>query len=105
MTRIVKRRRQRRAEKIRRRKRIITVMLMLTAVMLLPQMVNFAFANKAADEVVTVIVSAGDSIWSIARDNSPKDSDIRRLVQEIIAVNAIENCEIYAGQELIIPID
>ncbi len=105
MTRIVEKRRKRRAAKRRMKKRIVTVILMLSVMMLLPQMVNLAFASKPEGPAVTAIVSSGDSVWSIAKEYAPEGSDVRRLVRRIIAENDIVNGNIYSGQELIIPLD
>lgn len=54
----------------------------------------------------TIYVSNGDTIWSISRfcigDNN--SINIQNVVKEIIDLNALENSNIFPGQELIVPI-
>lgn len=55
-------------------------------------------------EYVTVVVSNGDTLWSIAERYSDGSMDIRQLIYEISKINGIESGQIYAGQEISVPI-
>lgn len=89
--------------KIMRRRRRITVSVLFVLIMTV--VISCVAANKAEDEFIKVVVSNGDSVWTIARENNPEDIDVRKLVTKIIRANNIKNGMIFAGQELIIPIN
>lgn len=61
------------------------------------------FQNSAAGdsipEYATIIVSKGDTLWSIASDFCNDNEDIRSKIQDIKELNNI-NSSIYIGQEL-----
>ncbi len=84
-----------------KRRRTVTVMVLI----IMSFMVSFAFANQEHDETIKVIVNSGESLWEIASENNPNKDDIRKLVYEIIELNDLENGMIYAGQELLIPVN
>ncbi len=105
MSRIIEKRRKRRIEKIRRRKRILTVSFLVAVLVLCTQFVSLAFANMQERNIATVVVTSGDTIWSIAREYTPENKDVRKLVSKIKSENCIKDGHIYAGQELIIPLD
>lgn len=52
-------------------------------------------------EYDSIIVSKGDTVWSIA---SSLNGDITENIYEIQSLNNLEDVIIYEGQELIIPI-
>lgn len=64
---------------------------------------NHAFADNEP-KTVSVIVSAGDTLWDIAKKNNPNKKDVRHLVHEIIEYNHLTSGTIYAGNELLIPV-
>lgn len=93
-----------RARKLRRQRSAFFMVLMVVFVM----MAHSAFskqenANKTY-EVISVTVQPGDTLWSIAKEYKPKGADLREFVYEIEANNGIEDCEIFSGQTLFIPI-
>lgn len=47
-------------------------------------------------------VSAGESLWSIARDLAPGE-DPRRIVDAIIERNGLSSARIFPGQRLLLP--
>lgn len=51
----------------------------------------------------TIIVSEGDSLWSLAQSYSEDREDVRKKVYEICELNGIENSVIFPGQQLMIP--
>jgi LysM repeat protein len=50
----------------------------------------------------TVTVVPGDSLWSIASKVAPSE-DPREVIDEIVALNALEGATIQVGDELAIP--
>ncbi|GAA1957511.1 LysM peptidoglycan-binding domain-containing protein [Microbacterium aquimaris] len=50
----------------------------------------------------TVVVGAGDSLWSIAERVAPS-SDPRDVIDDIARLNALDGVAVSAGQELAIP--
>ena len=55
-------------------------------------------------EYTTVTVASGDTLWSIAGEYMPQYEDQREAVYIIKQANDI-NSDIYAGQEIIVPLD
>lgn len=63
-----------------------------------------AFQNDVpAAEITTVIVSPGDTLWSIAENNKPAGADTRIFISGIRQKNGLNSSEIHAGDELILP--
>ena len=52
----------------------------------------------------TVIVQPGDTLWDIAESYAKPNTDIRSFVHEIEELNSINGGNIYAGQEINIPV-
>ncbi|MEI7024342.1 LysM peptidoglycan-binding domain-containing protein [Paenibacillus sp. y28] len=50
-----------------------------------------------------VIVAAGDTLWSIAREYGPKDADIRESVYHLKRINKLKGSTITIGQTLVLP--
>ena len=86
-----------------KRRRFVTVSVLV--VLMTTAMLNFALAKSEGKNNISVIVKSGESIWTIASKNNPNEKDIRKLVYEIIEENDLENSTIYAGQEIIVPIN
>lgn len=61
-----------------------------------------ATANRNV-EFYQLTVSAGDTLWAIARENNPQNKDIRRVIDEIKRYNQLGNTPLYVGQQLLIP--
>ena len=55
------------------------------------------------DNVITITVNDGDTLWAIAKKHNNSNKDIRKVVYEIEQANNIKKCIIYPGQQLIIP--
>ncbi|MDO3412831.1 LysM peptidoglycan-binding domain-containing protein [Saccharibacillus sp. CPCC 101409] len=60
-------------------------------------------SGSAQAEVHRVVVSEGDTLWSIAERNKPSDADTRIFIVGIQQKNNLTGSEIYAGDELILP--
>lgn len=52
----------------------------------------------------TVEVASGDTLWQIAKQTQPDDTDIRDYIAEIISANDMNGANIKPGQRLLIPI-
>jgi Tfp pilus assembly protein FimV len=87
----------------------------LAAAAALPAVIALAFAivgggaalasrdsGAPAGSFTTVVVSSGDSLWSIAEEVAPA-ADPRDVVDAIVRLNALQGVTISAGQRLAIP--
>ncbi|GAA1986985.1 LysM peptidoglycan-binding domain-containing protein [Microbacterium pumilum] len=59
-------------------------------------------AGAPADTFSTVVVSSGESLWSIAEEVAPT-ADPRDVIDAIVRLNALDGVSISAGQRLAIP--
>ena len=50
------------------------------------------------------IVSSGETVWSISKEITPEDRDLRYTIREIEEVNDLQNCTIRVGQVLTVPV-
>ncbi|MFN2466440.1 MAG: LysM peptidoglycan-binding domain-containing protein [Candidatus Dormibacteria bacterium] len=50
-----------------------------------------------------VVVQPGQTVWSIAAERYPDDSDIRGRVGEIVRLNSLGDQPVYAGEKLQVP--
>ena len=60
----------------------------------------------SGDHVVTThehVVRSGDTLWEIARAHTVDGADVRDMVDEIRAMNALEGTLIYPGDRLTVP--
>lgn len=103
-----------------RRKRLARIILLVTALMIVCVFVSIIHANAVSvedtsvmemEEAVanqaehdTVFVNAGDTLWSIAKNNMPENSDIREYISELKSLNELDDSAIRAGQKLILPL-
>ena len=55
-------------------------------------------------EYIEIIVEPGDTLWNLARQHMPNNTDIRRAVHTLSTLNEIAAHELKAGQTLIIPV-
>ena len=58
--------------------------------------------GASTESFTTVVVSSGESLWSIAEDVAPS-ADPRDVVDAIVTLNALDGVTISAGQRLAIP--
>lgn len=50
-----------------------------------------------------IVVTEGDTLWQLAKDNAPRGMDIRIYLDQIIRVNALSGSIVHPGQTLILP--
>lgn len=97
-------RRLQRMRKLRRQRR--TFFLVLTLILTL--MASSVFSNSGNEydkyTVVSVTVQPGDTLWTIGREYKPAGKDLREFVYEIADNNGIDDCNIYCGQTIYVPV-
>lgn len=81
--------------RIANKRRFITSIVIMVA--LLISIFNLCFAKQ---EVVTeeYVVSAGETLWSIASENKKAGQDIRQYIYELREINNMNDCLIYPNQ-------
>lgn len=90
---------------IKKKVRLILVVVILTMLLGLG-ITSFQTVNAANQEnVITVTVNEGDTLWGIAKKYNTSNKDIRKVVYEIEKANNIKKCIIYPGQQLKVPIE
>ena len=52
----------------------------------------------------TIQVSRGDTLWAIAGNWAPEGMDVREYICRIKKANDMERSDIYAGDELVLPV-
>lgn len=75
------------------------------AILLLIGLFNISIAksNKEA-ETIDYTIARGQTLWSIAREYTPDNKDIRETIHEIKKLNNMTDSNIYAGQTIKIKI-
>ncbi|WP_125979506.1 LysM peptidoglycan-binding domain-containing protein [Bifidobacterium goeldii] len=54
---------------------------------------------------MSYIVQPGDTLWSYAEDITPKGGDVRDTVDDLIAMNGLDDMTLHAGQKIIVPVE
>ncbi|MCR5034566.1 MAG: LysM peptidoglycan-binding domain-containing protein [Clostridia bacterium] len=60
-------------------------------------------ALEQPGDQITVEVTAGDTVWDIAKHFAGNDTDIRKAVYEICEANDLQDAQIHSGMTLTIP--
>ncbi len=67
---------------------------------------NICIAKSNSEaEMITYTVSNGETLWSIAKEYTPKNKDVRETIYEIKKINNITNSNLYQGQKIYIKKD
>ena len=84
---------------------ILTVLIVLSAISVYGAFNGPADLNpeRICTEYTVIEVTAGDSVWSLAKSFCEENADLRKAVDHICYVNNIENYIIQPGQQLFIP--
>lgn len=85
-----------------------TLMVVLFAVVVL--LLSIFALNRAFQSTMDAIewqeeiyrVKAGDSLWAISGDYCPDSVDRREWIEEIRALNGLDNSVVHPGQKLIV---
>ena len=83
--------------------RIVNKKRFILAIMILIALIITLFSNCSAVKKVEtedLVVSTGDTLWSIACEYKKDGQDVREYIYELRKLNNLENCTIYPGQEL-----
>ncbi len=64
---------------------------------------NVSTALEQPEEQITVEVTAGDTVWDIAKHFAGNGTDIRKAVYEICEANDLQDAQIHSGMTLTIP--
>lgn len=51
----------------------------------------------------TVVVSAGQTLWTLAEDGTPADGNVQDTLDRIMALNHLQSAALYPGERLKIP--
>lgn len=94
----MRRRRKRRA--MRTLSRAILLGLFVVVVLL----IIGSKTDTKASGYMNWIVSSGETVWSISKEITPEDRDLRHTMDEIEIVNGLKNCTIRVGQVLKVPV-
>lgn len=65
---------------------------------------NMVFAEEPVYKNAVTVVASGETLWEIAGRYREPDEDIRDVVARIREANDLNQCTIYPGQDLFIPI-
>lgn len=76
----------------------------ILAVMVVAMLLIGAMKPEKALVYVTYTVQQGDTLWSISREITPEDRDLRYTIREIEEVNDLQNSTIKVGQVLTVPV-
>lgn len=90
---------------IKRRRFILfmTLLLIVTCCGFSSAKNNVTPSNDGA--YISVYVTPGDTLWSIAQKNNPENKELRSHVREIQKYNKLASSTIHAGDEIIIPLN
>ncbi len=87
-------------------KNIRIVSLLLSIVILTFSVIAYVskvYNTKEHIEIVSVVVSKGDTLWNIAKKYGNDNDDIRKIIYQIKEFNGIDS-DINVGQVIYIPV-
>ena len=65
---------------------------------------NMVFAEEPVYKNATVVVASGETLWEIAERYRDPEEDVRLVVERIREANELNQCWIYPGQDLLVPV-
>lgn len=81
------------------RKRFIRSMAIVIFLLVALFNISVAKSNEEA-EIISYTITPGETLWSIAKEYTPYNKDIRQTIYEIEKLNNLDNATIYAGQTI-----
>lgn len=76
------------------------------AILLLIGLFNISIAKSNKEvETIKYTIARGQTLWSIAREYTPDNKDIRETIHEIRELNNLTDATIYEGQTIKIKIE
>lgn len=92
----------------KRLKTSITLIIIFLIISISISKVSSYYKNKSHNKTISyqeIVVKKGDTIWNISIKYTPKYKDVRKTVYEIRKINNLNDCIIFPGQILKVPID
>ena len=93
-----------RISNINRFKRFVFISVLFVSIIIFASTLTINAYSKDIPQFKYINVQAGDTLWSIASENS-KNNEIREAIYEISEVNNIQNATIYPGEIIKIPLN
>jgi len=94
--------------KINNKKRAYPILISMTVLFLLICFMIFPLTMVSGTEEIKYLqytVKSDDTIWSIAQNYLPSNTDLRQFSYEITKINKKQNQYIYVGEILKIPVE
>lgn len=89
-----------------------TIMLIIFALLLATVFIVFdgdrvgvRAESSVQAEQAKVLVYAGDTLWGIASEHAPSETNVRSYINELKALNGLSSSHIIEGQVLLLPQD
>ena len=83
--------------------RIVNKKRFVIAITILMALIITLFSKCSANkkiETEEIMVSAGDTLWSISCEYKKDGQDVREYIYELRKLNNLTDCTIYPGQEI-----
>lgn len=79
---------------------------MAIAIFLLVALFNISIAKSNSEEAeyIDYTITKGETLWSIAKEYTPNDKDIRQTIYEIKQINNMQTSNVYENQTIKIKI-
>ena len=96
--------------KIKNKKKFIrSILIILGITLLIIILISKATYSHKEIDYKKIYVCKGDTLWNIAKYNQInneyyKGKDVREVLNDLIKINNLDNCNIHINQELLIPI-
>lgn len=85
--------------RVRRRRLVVACLALLILAIAVPRIMA---SDTLGPEPSVHVVSAGETLWSIASHHAPGE-DPRRFVREMKLLNDLEQAQVFPGQRLTLP--
>lgn len=90
--------------RIKNKFKFIRSMFILVLLVLAISHISIAKTNTTEAETITYTITKSDTLWTIAKQYTPNNKDIRQTIFDIEKLNNLKNATIYPGQEIQIKI-
>ncbi len=89
---------------LKRPERLVFFIIMIGFVFLGMFGVQKTSYGESVPKYITIKVSQGDTLWTLAKDYVKEDEDIRDVIANIKELNNLKSSNIKIGQELVIKV-
>ena len=90
--------------RIRNKAQLIRSMAILVFLFIGVVNISVANTNKKEAEYIDYTITKGETLWSIAREYTPDNKDIRQTIYEIKQINNMQTSNVYENQTIKIKI-